>query len=123
MLRITKAQLEYFSGNLEKYFVDRIIPHLQEHFSEALKHHGLQEQARLEALVRRGIDEAESFGVVCEQDVRLYLECLLIFHPLFAHDPSLPWVAGILRQVNLSGTEKMNQLHDRVVFGTFEGGQ
>lgn len=116
MLRITKAQMEGFSNEMEKSFMDRTIHHLRTHFPEALKLYGLQEQTRLEAFVRHGLDDAESFGVLHEQDVRLYLECLLLFHPLFAHDPALPYAAETLRSKELSGTEKMDLIHDWMIF-------
>ena len=115
MLRITKAQMEDFSNTMEKSFMERTLHHLRSQFSEALKLYDLQEQTRLEAFVRHGLDDAESFGVIHEQDVRLYLECQLLFHPRFAHDPALPHAAETLRRQDLSGTEKMDLIHDWMI--------
>ncbi|HYO73798.1 MAG TPA: hypothetical protein VEU33_47805 [Archangium sp.] len=96
------------------------MSHLRERFATEWKTLGLREQ-ELKSLVLLGIDQARSFGVVSEPDVRLYIECMVLFHPDFARDPRLTWAGKVLGRKDLSGTEKMEQIHNHLVFGSPEG--
>ena len=46
-----------------------------------------------------------------------YLECLLILGPGFDEDPACAWAGRILRQSDLEGSKKMEQIEDYLAFG------
>jgi hypothetical protein len=116
MFRIAKEQLQALSATVEQSFISRTVQHLRDSFPSEIEAHGLRGQA-LEALVQRGAAEAATFGITLEDDVRLYLECTLLLSPRFSSDPQLPWATEILRSEELSGTAKMDMIHDHLVFG------
>ena len=116
MFRIAKEQLQALSAAVEQSFISRTVHHLRDGFPSELEAHGLRGPA-LEALVEWGVAEAAAFGITQEDDVRLYLECMLLFSPRFSSDPRLPWATEILRREDLSGTDKMDIIHDYLVFG------
>ncbi|WNG57418.1 hypothetical protein F0U59_23605 [Archangium gephyra] len=107
MFRIAKEQLKALADTVEQSFINRTVLHLREDFPSEIEAHGLQGPA-LEAMVQRGVAEATAFSITQEDDVRLYIECMLILSPLFSSDPRLPWAAEILRREELSGTAKMD---------------
>jgi hypothetical protein len=41
---------------------------------------------------------------------------MVLLRPDFGDSPEFPWAAKILREHGLSGTEKMNKIHDHLVF-------
>lgn len=116
MLKIKKEQMQAFSRSMEEAFALRMVRHLLTRFPTDVARHGFQEYS-LRVLVLRGIEEAKAFGVTAERDVRLYLECMIMFGPLFTCDPFLPWAARILGDRALSGTKKMDMIHNQIVFG------
>ncbi|HYO55259.1 hypothetical protein [Archangium sp.] len=121
MFRLSKEQLQALSLHLQDDFLKRTASHLLANFPAELAKHGLQSN-QLEQLIQRGVNEAESFGVVHEHDVRLYIECMVVLHPRFAWAQDTPWFGEVLRREDLSGTEKMDMVHDQLVFGLYEDG-
>lgn len=114
MLRIRCAQMDTLSMALRDDFVRSTARHLEESFPEDLLRHGLTGDSK--GLVERGIQEAESYGITESMDVRLYVECMVILQPDFATAQSLPWAVETLRATGLSGTERMDRIHDHLVF-------
>ncbi len=70
----------------------------------------------LHHLVRAAVTDANGFGIEAESDLELYVECLAILSPNFSNDPRFPWAREILHRPNLSGTAKMDLIHDHLVF-------
>ena len=120
MFRIRKEQFEVFSDQQMNPFVERMVERLKSDFSEDVANQKLEEED-LEPLVRQGIQDAEQYGVIGELDLELYIDCLVLFSPTFDRDPQFPWAGNIFRNDSLSGTEKMNQIHDYLIFSTDKG--
>jgi hypothetical protein len=120
MFRLSKEQLQALSATVEQSFITRTLHHLRDGFPLEIEAHGLLGPA-LDAMVQRGVAEAATFGITQEDDVRLYLECMLLLSPCFSSDPRWPWATEILRSEELSGTAKMDMIHDHLVFGGEEG--
>ena len=113
MLRISYAQILAFSTERRAEFVASTVIHLEAHFSRELSRHGITDTTHL---VERGVVEAESFGITGTKDVRLYIECMVMLKPDFATAPRFPWARATLRADTWSSTQKMNRLHDHVLF-------
>jgi hypothetical protein len=117
MFRLSHEQLQALSSRAQDDFLKRTTSHLLDNFSAELSRHELRSN-QVEELVQRGVEEAKSFGVEHEEDVRLYIECMLVVHPRFASARDTPWFGEILQREDLSGTEKMDRIHDQLVFGS-----
>ncbi|WP_155893438.1 hypothetical protein [Cystobacter fuscus] len=115
MLKISKEQMQALSLSRELAFTQRMVQHLVNSFTAELKIHDLSEQD-VEPLVRRGMKEANSFGVVSERDVEFYIGCMVVLHPDFARHPRFPWAEQVLRSHELSGSEKIDHLHNHLIW-------
>lgn len=116
MLRIRKAQMEAFSASLKEAFIQRMVRHLRTDFPEQLILHELGSD-ELEPLVRRGMADAEKYGVVNEEDIQLYLECLVLLNPNFDCANDTKWASSILRRDDWDGKMKMDAINDYLLFG------
>ncbi len=121
MFRLSNEQLQALSSHVQDDFLKRTTSHLLGNFSAELARHGLR-SSQVEEFVQWGVKEARSFGVVHEEDVRLYVECMLVVHPRFAWSQDTPCFGEILQREDLSGTEKMDRVHDQLVFGLYKDG-
>ena len=61
-------------------------------------------------------DKAAAYQVLNEEDVELFIDCMLMLGLEFDEDPHFPWARDILSQKDLSGTEKMALIHDHLLF-------
>src|SRR5262245_52446241 len=111
MFRIRKEQMDALARHLEESFALRMVRHLLDDFPVQVAALELQEKD-LPPLVRRGMANAERYGVVYEEDVERYIECLVLLGPDFDQDPRYPWAAEILNKKELSGRAKMDQVAD-----------
>ena len=116
MLKIRKEQMDVMSNYMLRHFEKRMFKHLRQDFPKELQEHNIKEQD-LEPLVKRGITEAEKYGLVNEGDVQLYLECTAILGPEFDRDKKLPWAGKILSRNDIDGPEKMAQISEYLIFG------
>lgn len=107
--------MEVLSEALMAQFIQRMVVHLKTHFPQEMEAHQLR-QPDLEMLVVNGIDQAKEYGVVNENDVRLYLEYQLLLCPSFDTDPDYVWASKILQRDDLTGCEKMQKIHNHWVF-------
>ncbi|WNG23540.1 hypothetical protein F0U62_05465 [Cystobacter fuscus] len=124
MLKLAASQLQAISERLTNDFEEKTTRHLVSNFRAELSRHGVD--GDVAAFVRKGIAEARSHGITRPGDVRLYLECMLLLRPDFGDSPEFSWASKVLREHGLSGTEKMDQIHDHLVFSVLlkkqEGG-
>jgi hypothetical protein len=120
MFRIRQEQMQAFAEQRVSAFVERMVQRLKSDFSNEVAQQKLEEK-ELEPLVRKGIKEAEAYGAVGENDLELYIDCMVLFSPDFDRNPRFPWAGEILNQAGLNGTEKMDRIHDYLVFATDKG--
>ena len=110
-------QMEALTKHRVDVFVERMIVHLQSEFADEIRSLSIASD-ELDKFVREGIDMAESYEVVNEDDVELFLECRLMFGPSFDRDLRVKWASETLNRADLNGTEKMDIIHDYVIFAT-----
>jgi len=94
MLMIRREQLELFRANALKDFEDRMIEHIANFFPKEFAKLG---ELNLREMIQYGSKRASSYGIVSERDVCKYLDLMVVFGRAFDADPTLPWVARILR--------------------------
>lgn len=116
MLRISRVQLSAISQERLNDFVRGMVRHLQEHFSHELAAQGVLGEEAITSLVTQGVAEAERYGVTRAEDTRLYIECMALVHPDFARNGKAPRVTEVLEDSSLNGTQKMDRIHDWLIF-------
>lgn len=66
--------------------------------------------------IGNGIRRAAGYSVTAARDIELFLDCMLMLGSTFDNEPRIPWARRILNRGDLSGTEKMSLIHDRLLF-------
>jgi hypothetical protein len=107
MLRIRQDQMDAFREPLLEDFVDRLARHLRAMFEDDL---ASLDDGQLKAMLHRVIRKAGDYGVQIEFDVARYAEYSVFLGERFDENAVMPWAGAILRDVSLSGTERMNRL-------------
>jgi hypothetical protein len=93
-------------------FQERTFRELREQLSDETE---AIPDSQLRELIAVGVQEAEGYGMVCEDDVQVYVALLVVHGRSFGQDPS-SWAGRILRDPNLSGADKLTALvveHER----------
>lgn len=115
MLQIRSDQMAAFSAKRRDQFVAYMNARLLEIFPEELKRFRIPRDG-VEPFVREGIERAGHYGIRKERDVEFFVDCLLIYHPRFDDEEREAWAAEILRDGELSGSQKMDRIHDHWIF-------
>ena len=111
MLIIRKEQMDILGKYMLKQFENSMLVHLQTKFSDSLK--GTPE-SDLRIMIQEGIDKATQYNVNAEDDVQLYLECMVIYGSDFDTNPETSWAGDILSIMKLDGSKKMDFLEGHV---------
>jgi hypothetical protein len=116
MLVIRSEQLEVFSQAMQDRFVEQMVRHLTTDFPSEVRGLGV-DRAGLEGLVRQGIVQAREYGIEYDDDLQLYLDCMVLLGPQFNADPRYPWAATILNDGDKDGETKMAEISQYLQFG------
>ena len=110
MLRIRREQLAALEQAVIEAFEEKAVKHLRAQFSEECD--ALGEEQTL-AVVRHGIQRAESYGIRGGKMVLGYLELTFQFGADFDTDPAFPWAGRILQDEAIAGPGvRMDRLSD-----------
>ncbi len=113
MITIRPEQMKTFSEVEIQKFVDRMITQLRASFPKQV---AMIPEAQLRATIRKSIDVASTYGVTDEVDVQRYLEYVVRYGPDFDTNATTPWAGEILRNREMTGTDKMNLIDDYDLF-------
>jgi hypothetical protein len=92
-LVIRAAQMEAMSQAYRRSFVRRLVRHLRVDFPKQREGYGILEMD-VEPLVEKGMAEAESYGLTSQDDVQLYLECMVVYGPGLIATAGIPGRPG-----------------------------
>jgi hypothetical protein len=115
VLVIRKAQLDAFLKSQEDSFIRRMAEHLKKKFEKEISKHGIQTND-LNIIARKGLNSANKYNIIYEDDVTLYIECIAILGPDFDINMKYPEVSEILNKKDLDGTEKMDLISEFLTF-------
>jgi hypothetical protein len=121
-MKLRQEQLDALSRSQEEAFVTRMVGHLRGEFPDECEKRGLK-QKELDLFVHRGIDDANCNGVIYEEDIQLLLEARMILGPRFDQDRGPGSAHHTLRRSDLSGTEKVQNIHWRLILDYEEPNQ
>ena len=113
MLTVRREQMDALSRYSLEQFEAAMLRHLRARFPE-------QTVGRLDPelrkLIKEGISQAAVYGITLENDVRRYLECVVLYGPDFDRNPETAWAGEILRSDDLDGTEKIDRIDEAELF-------
>jgi hypothetical protein len=110
MLTIRKEQFAVFEKEEIKKFEEPTYLHLNILYPERCQDIG---EPKLRRMIQYGIKRAASHGIQLENDVRKYIEVMLVLGPDFDNDPHFPWAASILTDESLKDPKlKASRLHE-----------
>ncbi len=105
MLVVTKEQILALREVPLKQFERDMFIYLTENFSEETKEKSSQE---LHILIHKGIKQAEQYKIEFKNDVRRYLEFMVMYTQDFDKNPDTVWAHKVLLTEELNGTAKMD---------------
>ena len=105
MLNISQAQMGQFGAYARERFVVGMVRHLRQKFPDRAA--GVSDDT-LRALVHSGIRQAEAHDVVFEDDIRRFLEYLVIYGSPLDERPQAPWLGRILHRDDIDGAAKLD---------------
>ncbi|MFO1350305.1 MAG: hypothetical protein U1F68_06340 [Gammaproteobacteria bacterium] len=97
--------MEVFSTYMLDRFETRMVRHLRETFPDRTEK---VSNDKLRDVVKAGMQKAEHYGIEFEDDVRRFLEYLVIYGARLDSKPSTRWLGAILRRQDIDGTHKMD---------------
>ncbi len=109
MLSISQVQMGQLGAISRDRFVRRMVVHLRSKFASRAT--GFSSE-KLAEQVELGMSEAKGHGVVNEDDIRRYLEYLVIYGAPLDQQPKAPWLADILHHDTLTGRPKLDMIDD-----------
>lgn len=113
MLTIRKDQIKILDNYIQKQFIIKMVTFIESNFHEELVKFSPQE---LSALIQEGINRASEFGIVWEDDIQRFLECMFIYGHDFGKNQKIKWAYKILREEGLTGTQKMDRIDSYSIF-------
>jgi|GEM_PF-1453445 hypothetical protein len=109
MFIVRNQQIEAFRSILEENFIVLAQKHLEENYPN--KSSSLTKES-LEMLIRKGIDESATYGVIERPEVLIYLEYVLCLGLNFSASPEHIWIKRTLKISNIDGAEKMQRIQN-----------
>jgi hypothetical protein len=113
MLEIRKEQIQALAAARCPEYIRSMARMLHEDFPDAF---GTIPTEVIERTVSETIAEATTYGVFREPDLTSYIRLQAILGRQFDTNPQHVWVRMILERSDLSGTEKMDLIHEHIVF-------
>jgi len=117
MFVIRNVQMEVLKEESYQQFVDETVVHMRTNYPEQTNE---MSDADLQKLVGDGADKAEPYSVVTVTDVRRFLGCMLELGQDFDIAPQTDWAGEILRRKDVSGTQKMDEIEEQMIFRPVE---
>lgn len=118
MLTIRKEQMEAFSAAMSRRFEQRMLEHIRDIFADRTKP---VSDEKIRIFIQDSITRAERYTIEYEDDIRRFIEYLVIYGTQFDTKPETRWAGEILQRTDLSGTAKMDMIDDyemEIVRGT-----
>ncbi|MFO7639967.1 MAG: hypothetical protein R6X17_01465 [Candidatus Competibacteraceae bacterium] len=105
MLAIRQEQMDVLSAYMRDRFEQRMVKHLQEKFPDRTK--DLPDE-KIRLVVQNSMKKAEIYGIEYEDDIRRFIEYLVIYGTRLDTREETRWIGEILRRDDLTGTAKMD---------------
>ena len=114
-MQISFQQFEKIKIDMDKVFARVCLKKIKNKFPDGFAKAGVELTAE-EETVCKAIKEAKTYGIMLQNDLLLYLECLILLGLDFNTNEKLGWPLQILNDASLKGEEKMNLISENLVF-------
>ncbi len=113
MVIIRNEQMGELGKDEAGKFEDKMVTHLKEFFPDTCEELG---EPQVRESISHGVDRAESYGLVDEQDVCTYIDVMYVFGPDFDRDPECPWASRILNDKSIDDPgDRADTLHEEAL--------
>jgi hypothetical protein len=110
MLKIRKEQYEDLGKISLKRFEDSMVEHVKKFFP---KYYEIYEEPLIRKVIRYAVDRAESYDLITERDVCLYINLMFLLGSNFDTDLQLTWAGVILNDEKIVvAFTRIDRLHD-----------
>jgi hypothetical protein len=92
---------------MREQFEECLVTHLQEKFPERTQDFS---DDSLRVVVQDSVKQAEGYGIASEEDLRRFLEYVLLYGTQLDRREDTRWIGETLRRPDLDGTAKMDLL-------------
>lgn len=110
MLVIRREQMDVLSAYMRAQFEQRMVNHLRAKFPERTQ--DLPDE-RIRSVVQNSTKKAESYGIEYEDDIRRFIEYLVIYGVRLDTREETWWIGDVLRRNDLNGAAKMDLIDHR----------
>jgi len=104
---LRKEHLDAFALAAREGFEDRTAAHLQSRFPQECEELGEEE---VRERIREGIERAGRYDIHAEKDVATFIRYMFGLAPDFDTSRKFEWVGPILRDKELSPTERLDKI-------------
>jgi hypothetical protein len=115
-LLIREKQMQAFSQSCLDKFACRLANHLRCNYASNLDDLGINNE-EVVPFVKNGIKNAQQYGIEYDDDLELYVECMVLLCPTFDQDSRFPWAREILKRKDIDGETKMAEIGEYMTFG------
>ncbi|MCG8549852.1 MAG: hypothetical protein MI799_05555 [Desulfobacterales bacterium] len=116
MLRIRESQYRVLEAYQRRRFAKETAEHLLRDFPEKCGKLGL-DAGNVVAFTEKGLDRARNlYELICSDDLRFFAECTVMLHPEFDLNDNVPWACTIMSDDSLTGSEKIAQIDESLLF-------
>jgi hypothetical protein len=105
--------MQALSDSLKQQYVQRIAAMLQTDFPAAFSRHSFEE---LSAFASNAMGRGSQYGIRAESDLSFLIRLDAIYGQPFESQPEHSWALDILKREDLAVTEKIDRIHDMLVF-------
>jgi len=113
MVIIRNKQMDELGKAEARKFQDKMVAHLKEFFPDTCEELG---EPRVRESISHGVERAESYGLVDEQDVCTYIDVMYVFGPDFDRAPECPWASRILKDESIDDPgDRAEMLHEEAL--------
>lgn len=106
MLVIRNEQMQAFQTALQKQFIEKLMPL----FTALWPKQTAQLGAGYRRFIESSIDRAMSYGIETESAIARFVNLCIVWGPDFEKRPEHAWAMRILKDSNLRGAVKVNEL-------------
>lgn len=118
MLIIRDEQMAVFRAEVDRRFAERIKVHITHEYPQ---HAAALGEARLDALIQRGIEAKARLGIAGDRAVVTLIALMVEFGERFERSPERGWAEGMLAERALPGDVKVSAIRAR--FDAMTGGR
>lgn len=109
MLIIRKEQMEALRTSMSRRFEQRMLEHIKNTFPDRIKQ---VSDEKIRTVIQDSIKKAESYTIEYEDDIRRFIEYLIIYGTQLDTKPETRWIGEILKRTDLTGTAKMDLIDE-----------